>query len=420
MPPVCFKKSLDESLNDTQQKMPDILEVFTDLDLFIEQELNEINTGKRIQAKLSRIQAEKASNTLDVFQKLKNEFMLDKQHYQNEFERQSSRDSKFSTIDEADENEPSMDLTFNSKNAYEREKRVEKLKIEATKQEAILSKINSVVERMFCKVVDESNVALIVSIERHYLVASSRLQAALTEIARLDDPSEPLHSPHSKGKCTIKDIMLEVKPSYLERKNPLHNEFVVVLLKCGAEVYASKPVCITDDVRIVKMPHKFRVPEAYMDFEMRLEVYGTTFWRKNCSIRETMLKKYGFLTFTLAEVGFQRKRYEMIEVIRSEHNPLRKKVLMNVRQKITADVFYDAPLMVKLGDSWYKAQAQLIGHLLEISLADDEEDVLNDPMLFDLHNFDSDFIVPVVSHISKKPFTFLLKFNHCVNGNEFK
>lgn len=191
------------------------------------------------------------------------------------------------------------------------------------------------------------------------------------------------------------------------------------MLRYADEVYASKAISIADDIRVLRIPQKFRIPEAYIDFEMRLEVYDTTFSRDNGTVRETMLKKYGLATFGLADTGLQRKRYEMVEVIKSENNPLRKKILMTVSQKITANVFCEGVLMVKLGESWYKTQALLVGHLLEIVLAD-EEDVLRDPILLDLKNFDSDFIVPVNSRVSKKPFSFLLKFNEAFQGNDFQ
>lgn len=396
-------------------EIPEILEVFTDLDLFIERELSEIECRKRVNSKLY---GQLQNHTVDVFSKLKEEYLKDKQQHQKEFEKQLKHDPKFASIEEDDEDEAeSLNLTVNSKMCYMREKKMEKLKLEAMKQETLLAKINRVLEQV--RTVDEDSVPLVINIERHYLVASNRLQAALTEFQRLDDPNSPFNPnlPSRKGKCVISEIMLEVKPSYFAQKRA-QNEFVVVMLKYNEEVYASKVLCITDDIRVVRFPHKFRVPEAYEDFEMRLEVYGTTFWRKRYSIRETMLKKYGFVSFSLADTGVKRKRFEMLEVITSEHNPLRKKVLMKIRQKITADVHYEGSFKVKLGASWHKAQARLIGHSLEIALDDDDEDDY-ETIHLDLQNFDSDFVVPVVSHVSMKPFTFLLKFKHYVNGTEF-
>lgn len=152
-----------------------------------------------------------------------------------------------------------------------------------------------------------------------------------------------------------------------------------------------------------------------MDFNMRLEVYGTTFWRRSHSIRATMLKKYGSVNFSLADTDENRKRFDMIEVINSELNPLRRKILVKIRQNITCNVHFEGTLLVKLDDEWFKTQAQLCGHLLQIDLISEEK---TKPMLLDLLNFDNEFVIPVVSHVSHKSFTFLLKFNHFVDGKE--
>lgn len=360
------------------------------------------------------------ASVVDDIMKMKEEFLKDKQKYQKEFERQMKHESKFQTIEEEKEEDESSDCADReSLLTHQRNKKIEWLKREASKQEFLLTKINRVLERI--KKVSDDNVASVVNIERHYLVASNRLQSAMSEVQRLRDPEERCNpsSFTQSGKCVISDVMLEVKTDYFEREPKLHNEFVVVMLKYGTEVYASKAICINDDIRVLKFPNKFRVPDAFVDFEMRLEIYGTTFWRKRHLIRETMLKKYGYVTFTMTDTGTSRKRFEMTEVITSGNNPLRNKVLMKIRQKITADVHFFGSLRVKLGKSWYKAQALLIGHLLEIALVDDEDDSRCDTMLLDLHNFDSDFIVPVVSR-DYPPFTFLLRFNQYVNGTDFQ
>lgn len=385
------------------------------MDSFIDHELDEINCRKRVEERLNK--ETNCDELSDVFTKLKDEYLEDKKRHQKEFEKQIRHRIKddvinFETIDE----EASLDLTMTPPMNRLRQKKIEKIKKEMIKQEYLLSKINKVLERV--NRICEDNIAAIVNIERHYLVASNRLQSALAEIRRLSDPSEDLHPRpfHLKGKCVVKEIMLEVKPSYFERSRQSQNEFFVVMMKHDDEVYATKAVCISDDVRTIRFPHKFCVSDAYMDFEMRLEVYGTTFWRQRNTIRATMMKKYGFFPFTLANTGDKRKRFEMVEVIKSERNPLRKKILMKIHQKITADVHHEGVLLVKLGDSWFEAIALLCGHLLEIRLPDTD----CEPMLLDLHNFDSDFVIPVASRISKKPFTFLLRFNHYVDDNDFQ
>lgn len=400
--------------------------MFTDLDSFIDNELSEISTRKRIGKKMTESETSKDAAT-DVFTKLKVEFLNDKMQYQKEFQKQMrqhghKKEMKFSTIDEEEEDEENdedvslLDLTINSRMNRLRDKKIDKLRLEAVKQEYLLSKIGRVLDQI--TVINNRNVVSIVNIERHYLVSSYRLQSALTELRRLTNMTEALHPRpfHLKGKCIISDITLEVDMKYLESQKSSHNEFVLVLLKYDDEIYASMPICITDDVRTIKFPNTFLIPEAFLDFSMRLEVHGTTFWRRSHSIRATMLKKYGFVNFSLADTGENRKRFEMVEVIKSELNPLCRKIIMRIRQSITCDVHFQGPLKVKLGNEWYKTRAQLCGHLLKIELISDED---TNPMLLDLHNFDNDFVIPVVSHISKCSNTFLLKFNHYVDGNEF-
>lgn len=402
-------------------KIPDILEVFTDLDLFIEKELNEISYRKRLGEKLAEYEKSE-----QVFTKLKHEYLEDKQQHQKEFERQINQgdDQKLSMIHEeeceiGEKAEISLDVIISSKMIRLKQRKIKRLRLEAKKQEYLLTKINRVLEMA---IIEDRNISDVINIERHYLVASMRLQAALSEHKRLTSSEEPLHPRpfHHKGTCTVSEVMLEVKQRYFDRINSAPNEFFLVLLKNDEEIYASRPIQIIDDIRTVKFPETFKIQEAFADFLMRLEVYGTTMWRKKNMVRPTMLKKHGFVNFTLSDTGEKRKRIDVVEVIKNDHNPLRKKILLKIHQTITPDVHFKAFLFVKLGDSWYKALAKLHGHLLEINLipevrGSDEHDV----MLLDLHNFDSNFVIPVVSHVSKKPFTFLLKFNHYVDKNDF-
>lgn len=419
---VHFQK-LAESISINDLKIPEILEVFTDLDRFIENELSEISVRKRVGQRMAKTDHEN-----DIFTKLKDEYLKDKQQHQNDFEKHMKQqkrndDKQFDTIQEEDESfnddasQSLLDLTITSQMNRLREKKLEKLKQELVKQEYLLAKISRVLEHV--SVVNNKNINDVIIIERHYLVASTRFQSALKEIRRLES-ADPLHPRpfHRKGKCVLNDIILEVKQSYFDRHQASRNEYVVVLLKNEDEVYASNAISITSDVRTLKFPGKFRVPEAFTDFSMRLEVYGTTFWRKHTSLRDSMLKKYGYVMITLADSGEKRSRFDMIEVIKGDFNPLRTKILMTIRQKITPDVHYQGILMVKLGEEWFKTNALLCGYLMEINLISDDD---TESMLLDLHNFDNDFITPVVSRLSKREFTFLLKFNHYVGaGNEFQ
>lgn len=429
---VFFTSSSNEILGNIEVVVPEILQVFTDLDVFIERELSELATRRRIAGKLS--EQKKFETESDVFKSLKDEYWRDKIKYQKEFDKQvkdqnlkdevkvTSAVTKESDGVDQDEDELGgsfLDMTLGSQTNRLRWKKIQKLHEESTKQENLLSKINRVLERI--TTVDEENLDLLVNIERHYLVASTRFQAALTEMRRCTDNLEPFQPDppfNRKGKCIVSEIMLEVKQSYFERRESSHNEYVVVLLKYNEQIFASKPVCITSDIRTLKFPHKFQVPDAYMDFEMRLEVYGTTFWRQRNCIRKTMLKKYGFATFTLADSGEKRKRLELVEVIKSENNPLRKKVLLKIRQKITTDIKFEGNLMVKLGENWFKSRSVLCGNLLEINFIDSQEE--NATLLLDLYDFDNDFVISNVVNMTRKPFAFLLKFNHYVDLNNFQ
>jgi Cell division protein anillin len=420
---VLFTLSANEILNDKEHIVPEIVQVFTDLDLFIDRELNELETRKRIAQKLSEQKKFQAES--EIFKKLKDEYSRDKIQHQKDFDKQLKYEVKTPSVIEEndefefeDENEMEksfLDLTISSQMNRLRLKKMKKMKEESIKQEYLLAKINGVLERILN--IDDGNLEMLVSIERHYLVASNRFQAALTELRTLTENLEPFHPRpfNLKGKCVVSDIMLEIKPSYFERLERSHNEFIVVLLKYDDQVFASKPICITNDIRVLKFPHKFRIPEAYVDFEMRLEVHGTTFWRQRNSIRKTMLKKYGFVTFTLSDSGQKLKRMEMIEVIKSENNPMRTKVLMKIKQKITSDVFFEGNLMVKLGENWFESRSVLCGNLIEINFV--EQDAT---LLLDLYDFDNDFVIANVQSMTHQPFAFLLKFNHYVAANDFQ
>ncbi|XP_070492083.1 anillin-like [Chironomus tepperi] len=335
----------------------------------------------------------------------------------------SSIESGISGIDKHPSSKKDFDSPILTSSGYSREERIRKLEAEIIKEETLMMKINRVLENL--KNVDDRNLLDIINIERHYLVASTRFQSALSEIRKLNENIELPHMPpyNRKGKLIIRDIMLEVKASYFQRPLPIRNEFLLILMKYEDKVLATKPMRIIDDIRTIKFSEKFSIPEIYMDFDMRLEIYGTTFWRKNASVRETMLKKYGFITFSLADTGNKSKRFQMIEVLQSDNVPIRNKVVMKISQKITADVQYKGKLFVKLRDVWHEAVAHLNGHLLEISFKKIYNSGVTrsqEVMLLDLYNVDSDAVIPVdVRRISDKPYTFLLKFNHYVDVANF-
>jgi len=335
----------------------------------------------------------------------------------------SSIESGISGIDKYPSSKKDFDSPILASSGYSREERIRKLEAEIYKEETLMMKINRVLENL--KNVDDRNLLDIINIERHYLVASTRFQSALSEIRKLNENIELPHMPpfNRKGRLLIRDIMLEVKASYFQRPLPIKNEYLLILMKYEDKVFASKPMRIIDDVRIIKFTEKFSIPEIYMDFDMRLEIYGTTFWRKNATVRETMLKKYGFITFSLSDTGNKTKRFQMIEVLQSDNVPIRNKVLMKISQKITTDVQYKGNLYVKVRDVWHEAIAHLNGHLLEISFKKIHNSGVTrsqEVMLLDLYNVDSDAVIPVdVRRISDKPYTFLLKFNHYVDVANF-
>lgn len=385
---------------------------------------------KKLQQQQQRI-AKKSSDTASYDQtsesevSKKNSFVNKKANSQGtEFvSKQASKSSLVKQESNKSENTKksySLNLTSSS---YSRQERIHKLETEIYKEETLMLKINRVLENM--KNIDDKNLLEIVNIERHYLVASTRFQSALAEIRKLNEGIELPHHPpfNRKGNLLIRDIIVEIKPSYFERPIPTKNEFILIMMKYEDKVFATKPMRIIDDVRMIRFTEKFSIPEIYMDFEMRLEIYGTTFWRKNSTDRETMLKKYGFITFTLGDTGNRSKRFQMIEVLQSDNVPIKNKVLMKISQNITTGIQYRGSLFVKLRDIWHEANAHLNGHLLEISFRKIYNSGITqsqETMLLDLYNVDDDAVIPVdVKRISDKPYTFLLKFNHYVDVANF-
>jgi Cell division protein anillin len=309
-----------------------------------------------------------------------------------------------------------------AENARSREEKLSRLENELYKAETLMMKITRVLENVVK--IDEENIDSIINIERHYLVASTRFQSSLNEIRKINDNSDQSHQPpfHRKGKLVIRDVMLEVKSAYFQRRIPTRNEYLLVMIKYNDRVMASNAYRISDDIRVVRFTENFSIPEAYADFEMRLEVYGTTFWRKTNSVRETMLKKYGFVTFTLADTGKKHKRFNMIEVMQAENVPIRSKVLVQITQKITVGVQYRGLLFVKIREVWYETSTHLNGHILEISFKRHNQNSVTqsrETILLDLYNYDSDAVIPVDTRVSKRQFTFSLKFNHYVDVANF-
>lgn len=309
-----------------------------------------------------------------------------------------------------------------AESGFSRQERIRKLNSEIHKEETLMMKINRVLESI--KTIDDRNLPDIINIERHYLVASTRFQSALSEVRKLNEKVDISHLPpfHRKGRLYVRDIMLEVKSSYFQRPFGSKNEFLLAMMKYEDKVFATRPVRITDDVRIIRFTEKFSVPEIYMDFDLRIEIFGTTFWRKNSSVRETMLKKYGFVTFTLADTGNKPKRFALVEVLQSENVPIKSKVMIKITQKITTRIQYKGNLFIKLRDAWHESAAHLNGHLLEFTFKKTISGITRsqETMLLDLYNIDNDAVIPVDSNrISEKPFTFVLKFNHYVDVANF-
>ncbi|CAO1350914.1 unnamed protein product [Diamesa hyperborea] len=382
------------------KKIQFMTEVFNDLDCFIDKELNEIDIKKNKNTIKDRQYTQTITKNDDEF----NDVLETLTRIRDEY--RSDAEAKNQTF--------KVDLDESMETQQESIKRwqISRLEMEIIKQESLLAKINQVLQKIIQ--IDHENITLVINIERHYLVAMNRLQCCLTEIKRLSDSTiEIRKAPFNRnGRMVISRIMLEVKQRYFDRHDRTENEYVVCVLKYGNHICATKPIQITDDIRVVKFPERFILDRVFLDFEMRLEVYGTTFMRKRSSIRDTMLKKYGFVNVTFEDGG--KKRWNMIEVIPSDLNPLRCKILMKIRNKFTVNVNFSAILHVLYMKKWRKTTTHLSGHLLKICF-----DIKDEYLLLDLHNFDSDAVIPVVPEVSLVPYTFLLKFNHYVERNEF-
>jgi Cell division protein anillin len=456
--PVKSNQVFHEEKKDTNfQQFQD---VFKDLDNFIEKELNDIQVCKRIGQKAKdKLIKERDSETDDKIysslQKLRDEVYKIKLHQKevdnklksheslqmissNKREEKavkkgvkevfiqttpqdSSNESTLTPIKECHISKCNSDSTITANVGFLREQKIRRLEEEIYKEETLMMKINRVLENV--KKIDENNVEEVVNIERHYLVASTRFQAALTELRKLNEETGTLHpAPYNrKGKLVVRDIMLEVKPSYFLRRNSGKNEFLLGMMKYEDKIFATKPFRIANDVRVIKFADRFSIPETYMDFEMRLEIFGTTFWRKNTNVRETMFKKYGFVTFNLTDTGKKPKRFTMIEVVPSDNLPIRSKVLMSITQKITTDIQYKGKLFVKIRKVWHTTTAYLKGHLIEIVFHSLKKGVTqtSETMVLDLYNFDSEAVIPMDARVSDKNHTFLLKFNHYVDVGEY-
>jgi hypothetical protein len=196
----------------------------------------------------------------------------------------------------------------------------------------------------------------------------NRIQVCLNEIEKLRNIGYISHKiPFDKrGTLTISNIHVDIKPEYFSKRSDCEdeNEFLVCLLKYEERVVATLPVQIVDDVRVVRFPDTMRLENVFLDFEIRLEIYGTDYWTKRSAFRNSALKKYGF--FSLTSDCFGKRKFQLIESVSSENSPLKRSVRMTIEQNITVPIYQAGVLYVFCKNCWQKSWILLNGHVLKI------------------------------------------------------
>lgn len=148
-------------------KDPEMHEIFNDLDLFITNQLNEVNVKRRVQEKLE---------SKESFDEIWQVLMKLSEKYANEKERETKREtSKVQKDDIVEDQLNKESIPIDEQLPDERDSdmmkndKIYKLQVEAVKEENLLTKINRALESIIY--VNNENIYSIMNIERHYLVA---------------------------------------------------------------------------------------------------------------------------------------------------------------------------------------------------------------------------------------------------------
>lgn len=194
----------------------------------------------------------------------------------------------------------------------------------------------------------------------------TRIQSCLSEIERLKATGYISHkSPFDKrGTVTISDIHLEIKSKYFSRRDESENEFMICIVKYHENVIATVPIQILDDVRVIRFPESLRFTNVFLDFEMRLEIFGTDFQIMRNSNRDSALKKYGFFKFSSDDLG--KRKFNLIDSVPAENTPLKGSIRMKIQSDITVPIHHAGVLYVFCKNCWQKSWILLNGHIFKI------------------------------------------------------
>lgn len=102
--------------------------------------------------------------------------------------------------------------------------------------------------------------------------------AALNEVQRLriERCLRPVDAPTECGRLTLREIILPLKQDYVDKlsTDQISGHHLVCLLKYNEQVLATKTIPTVSGLLSVRFPDVLKMDSTFVDFKMKLEIYG--------------------------------------------------------------------------------------------------------------------------------------------------
>lgn len=224
----------------------------------------------------------------------------------------------------------------------------------------------------------------------------------------------PSDAPKERGRLTVKDITLPLKPDYVAKlsNDKISGHHLVCLLKYNEQVLATKTIPTLNGLHSVKFPDILKMDNVYADFKVTLEIYGMTAQRESLPhdvkyhiktkkggiktpkgkkaesrlimppiqspagpnvVRSPSFVHYGFVIFSLRET--QRTSWTLNQV--SNVSPLVGNVYMKVNCALSVNIDYRGFLTmfedISGFGAWHRRWCRLHGTVLSYWKYPDDE-----------------------------------------------
>lgn len=231
---------------------------------------------------------------------------------------------------------------------------------------------------------------------------------------RVEHCLRPSDAPRERGRLTVKDITLPLKPDYVAKlsNDKIAGHHLVCLLKYNEQVLATKTIPTLNGLHSVKFPDVLTMDNVYADFKVTLEIYGMTAQRESLphdvkyhiktkkggiktpkgkkaesrlimppvqspagpnAVRSPSFAHYGFVIFSLREA--QRTSWTLNQV--SNVSPLVGNVYMKVNCALSVNIDYRGFLTmfedISGFGAWHRRWCRLHGTVLSYWKYPDDE-----------------------------------------------